>query len=71
MEVKCVLRSSGSSMGNVEVQLAFDSEYLSFQSGDGVEAADGSLTYKGDGGSSEISFTMTFQALKEGRQRLQ
>ena len=70
VEVKCVLRSSGSSMGDVEVQLAFDSEYLSFQSGDGVEAADGSLTYKGDGGSSEVSFTMTFQALKEGETKI-
>lgn len=70
VEVKCVLRSSGSSMGDVEVQLAFDSEYLSFQSGDSVEAADGSLTYKGDGGSSEVSFTMTFQALKEGETKI-
>lgn len=70
VEVKCVLRSSGSSMGDIEVQLAFDSEYLSFQSGDGVEAADGSLTYKGDGGSSEVSFTMTFQALKEGETKI-
>ena len=70
VEVKCVLRSSGSSMGDIELQLAFDSEYLSFQSGDGVEAADGSLTYKGDGGSSEVSFTMTFQALKEGETKI-
>ena len=70
VEVKCVLRSSGGSMGDVEVQLAFDSEYLSFQSGDSVEAADGSLTYKGDGGSSEVSFTMTFQALKEGETKI-
>ena len=57
-------------MGDIELQLAFDSEYLSFQSGDGVEAADGSLTYKGDGGSSEVSFTMTFQALKEGETKI-
>ena len=70
VEVKCVLRSSGGSMGDIEVQLAFDSEYLSFQSGDGVEAADGSLTYKGDGGSSEISFTVKFQALKEGETKI-
>lgn len=70
VEVKCVLRSSGGSMGDIEVQLAFDSEYLSFQSGDGVEAADGSLTYKGDGGSSEISFTVKFQALKEGQTQI-
>ncbi len=70
VEVKCVLRSSGGSMGDIEVQLAFDSEYLSFQSGDGVEAADGSLTYKGDGGSSEISFTAKFQALKEGQTQI-
>lgn len=70
VDVKCVLRSSGGSMGDIEVQLAFDSEYLSFQSGDGVEAADGSLTYKGDGGSSEVSFTMTFQALKEGETKI-
>lgn len=70
VDVKCVLRSSDGDMGKVEVQLAFDSEYLSFQSGDGVEAGDGSLTYKGDGGSSEISFTVKFQALKEGQTQI-
>ena len=70
VDVKCVLRSSDGDMGKVEVQLAFDSEYLSFQSGDGVEAGDGSLTYKGDGGSSEISFTVKFQALKEGETQI-
>lgn len=70
VEVKCVLRSASGSMGNIEIQLAYDSEYLSFQSGDGVEAADGNLTYKGDGGASEVSFTMTFQALKEGESKI-
>lgn len=67
VEVKCAVRSSGSALGNVEVKLSYDSEALSFKSGDGVEKDEaGSLTCTADGGSSEQIFLMKFQALKEG-----
>lgn len=70
VEVRCVSRSTGGDIGDMEIQLAYDSEYLRFDSGDGVEAADGTLTYTGTGSSSEASFTMTFQALKEGETQI-
>ena len=67
VEVKCVLRTTSGEMGNVSVGLAYDKESLKFESGDGVtDNGNGSLTYQGEGGSSEVSFTVTFQALKEG-----
>ena len=67
VEVKCAVRSTGSSLGNVEVKIAYDSEALSFESGDGVEKdGDGALTCTASGGSSEQIFMMKFQALKEG-----
>lgn len=70
VEVKCVTRSNGGSIGDMEIQLTYDSAYLRFQSGDGVEAADGTLTYKGSGNSSEASFTVEFQALQEGETKI-
>ena len=67
VEVKCAVRSTGGSLGNVEVQLSYDSEALSFDSGDGAESEeDGSVTLAGNGGSSEQVFMLKFQALKEG-----
>lgn len=67
VEVKCVLRTTSGEMGNVSVGLAYDKESLKFESGDGVtDNGNGSLTYQGEGGSSEVSFTVTFQALKKG-----
>lgn len=67
VEVKCAVRSTGASLGAVEVKLAYDSESLSFESGDGAEAdEDGGVTCTGNGGSSEQIFMLKFQALKEG-----
>ncbi len=66
VDVKCVLKSSSGSLGSSSVTLSYDASALKFNSGDGVTGGDGTLTYSGDGGSSEVSFTMTFQALKEG-----
>ena len=55
VEVKCAVRSTGAALGDVEVQLSYDSEALSFESGDGAEAnEDGSVTCTGSGGSSDI-----------------
>lgn len=67
VEIKCVVRSSVGSLGNVEIQLSYDSAALRFGSGEGVTASgDGALTCSSAGGSSEITFNMTFQALAEG-----
>lgn len=68
VEVKCVVRSSAGSLGDVELELSYDSASLRFDSGsDGVsQNGDGSITCTDSGGSSEASFTMTFQALAEG-----
>lgn len=65
--VDCAVRSTSGNVGDVEIGLTYDSAYLRFDSGDGVTAGgDGALTYSGSGNSSELRFTMTFQALKEG-----
>lgn len=67
VDVKCVLKSSSGSLGSTSVTLSYDTSALKFNSGDGVTSGgDGTLTYTGEGGSSEVSFTMTFQALTEG-----
>lgn len=67
VEIKCVVRSSVGNLGNVEINLNYDSSALRFDSGEGVTAGgDGSLTCSSAGGSSEIEFYMTFQALAEG-----
>ncbi len=70
VEVKCALRSQKGNIGDIEVQLRYDSEYLRFQSGANVQDADGTLTYTGTGSSTEVSFTIEFQALKEGETKI-
>lgn len=70
VEVKCVLRSTKGNIGDIEVQLRYDSEYLRFQSGANVQDAGGTLTYTGTGSSTETSFTVEFQALKEGETKI-
>ncbi len=71
VEVRCVFRSTGGNIGDVEIELEYDSEYLRFKSGDGVEDNDGTLSYSGSGDSSEVSFTMEFQALQEGETKIE
>lgn len=67
VEVKCAVRSGAGDIGSINISLSYDSASLRFESGDGVTGGDGVLTYSGNGDSaSEVSFTMTFQALTEG-----
>ena len=67
VEIKCVVRSTAGSLGNVEINLNYDSSALRFDSGDSVTSGgDGALTCSSAGGSSEVTFNMTFQALTEG-----
>lgn len=72
VEVKCVLRSTSGDMGDVEVDLEYDEEYLRFNSGDGiVDNGNGSLTCSGNANTAEVSFTAKFQALKEGTTKVE
>lgn len=71
VEVKCAVRSTGASLGNVEVKISYDSEALRFESGDGAEKTeDGAVTLTGEGGSAEQIFMLNFQALKEGETKI-
>lgn len=67
VEVKCVLRSTSGNMGDVEVELTYDEEYLRFKSGDSItDNGGGSLTCAGAATSAEVTFVAKFQALQEG-----
>ncbi len=67
VDVKCVVRSDTGELGDVKISLSYDSASLRFESGEGVsENGSGSLVYTGTGGTTEVSFTMQFQALAEG-----
>lgn len=67
VEIKCAISTTVDTMSSISLTLKYDSDSLKFESGDGVtEGENGTLTYNGTGGSAEETFTMTFQALKEG-----
>lgn len=71
VEVKCAVRSTSGSLGDVEVNINYDSDSLSFESGDGAEkSGDGELTLTGSGGSAEQIFMLKFQALQEGETQI-
>jgi len=72
VEVKCVLRSTSGNMGDVEVNLEYDEDYLRFDSGNGIEEnGDGALTCSGTAGAAEVSFVAKFQALQEGTTKVE
>ncbi|MCB7305197.1 hypothetical protein NE683_13015 [Bariatricus massiliensis] len=63
--------SKGGTLKDVSVQMSYDTSYMRFVSGDGVNAdSEGKLTYTGTGSSDRLEFTMTFQALQEGSSRM-
>ncbi len=67
VEITCAVRPSGSNFGTVEVDLDYDTDYLRYRSGEGVtEGNSGELILSSDTAGSEATFTMKFQALKEG-----
>ncbi len=67
VEVTCAVRSEGNSMDTVEVDIDYDTEYLKFRSGEGVTEGDtGELILNSSEGGTDVEFTLTFQALKEG-----
>ena len=59
--------SADDGLGTVNATLSYDSQYLRFVSGSGVTDNGGQLQLTGEGGgSSEVSWSMQFQALAEG-----
>lgn len=72
VSVNCKTQASSGTVGDVTINLTYDSSALSFISGDGVtKNGDGNLTYTGKGSSSELRFTMQFQALKQGTTKIE
>lgn len=71
VEIKCAISTTADTISNMNLTLKYDSDYLKFESGEGVtESQEGTLNYTGTGGTSAESFIMTFQALKEGNAAL-
>ena len=61
-------------IGNVKVQMSYDTSYIRFMEGDGVNAdSNGNLTFtgSGNGSSDRLEFNMTFQALQEGDTKME
>lgn len=71
-DIKGTVVSKGGNLKDVSVEMSYDTTYLRFVSGDGVNAdSAGTLTYTGTGSSERLEFTMTFQALQEGDSRIE
>ena len=68
VEISLVVQSdSGESIGDVQVDMTYDTTALEFVSGDGFTAdGSGALTYVGTGDGAELRASMTVRALKEG-----
>lgn len=70
-EIKGTVVSKGGTIKDVAIDMSYDTAFLQFMSGDGINAdSAGKLTYTGTGSSDRLEFIMTFQALQEGSTRL-
>lgn len=76
VEVTCAVKANGSAIGDVDLEISYDTTMLQYESvryenGSGTltESAAGTLVYDGSGKNSEdvVRFHMTFYVLKEGR----
>lgn len=73
VEVTGVVRA-GAPIGDADLNLTYDTEYLKFKSGDNVtESGSGQLVYsgKGTGSETELRFQMQFDVLKEGTAKIE
>lgn len=73
VEVTGVVKA-GAAIGDADLNLTYDSEYLRFKSGDNVtESSTGQLAYagKGTGRETELRFKMQFDVLKEGKTKIE
>lgn len=70
-EITGTVVSKGGTLKDVTVQMSYDTAYIRFVSGDGINAdSEGRLTYTGVGNTDRLEYTMTFQALQEGSTRM-
>lgn len=67
------VNAGGAALGDIEINVTYDSSILRFESGTNATGGDGTvkLSFKGDGNTSEAAFSMEFTALKEGTTKLQ
>lgn len=73
VEVTGVVRARAN-IGDADLNLTYDTEYLKFKSGDNVtETENGQLVYsgKGTGSETELRFQMQFDVLKEGTAKIE
>ena len=72
VEIELVVTSdSGETVGDVQVNMSYDPEYLEFLSGDGFTAdGSGALSYEGTGDGAELRATVTFYVLQTGEAKL-
>ena len=71
-EITGTVVSKGGTLADVSVHMTYDTSYMRFVSGDGINAeSDGVLNFTGTGSSDRLEFVMTFQALQEGSTRLE
>ena len=73
VEVTGVVRA-GAAIGDADLNLTYNTEYLKFKSGDNVtESGSGQLVYsgKGTGSETELRFNMQFDVLKEGTAKIE
>lgn len=74
VEVTCAIKTAGSAIGDVNLEISYDDTMLEFKTGPNVSISEkGVLKYSGKGTGSEnvLRFTMSFMALKEGTTKLE
>lgn len=71
-DVKVAVDATSENIGDVELTINYDSNYLRYDSGDSgvTKESDGTLKYKGSGDSTELKFVVTFQALQQGSSQI-
>ncbi len=73
VEVTCAVKSdNGVAVGDVKVNIKYDTTMMAFKSGDGVqEVSMGNLSYSGKGDAAALRFKIQFTAVKEGTTKLE
>ncbi len=71
-DVKVAVDTTSENIGDVELTINYDSNYLRYDSGDSgvTKESDGTLKYVGTGSSTELKFVVTFQALQQGSSQI-
>ena len=73
--VEVTMDAKGSAIGDGDVTVSYDPDYLRFISGENAAAGEDEgtivLSATGDGEQDELAYTMVFQALKEGTTKIE